>query len=310
MEAYSQALLLSLTAMMHAMLPAELRDYVYENLLDRVAHPRFNLWLSHYKMPKNMWASKPAVFPWTNMAWKKPFHYENSKFVGSAFAKELVSMYYRRSTFTIPWGCIRILDTFLKQDPFGYGLVVSHNLRYLDIYFHFDRFGESLSFIPPYAYEIDTKKVEAAAITSGENNAIDLAPLTQLKRQCRVKIRFGVWVGAAGLYQFQQMASALCPIVMTLEETGCKVEVRVDRYHKRTREKCMCVSHWNLNDPGNQLSAFLVVITPLRSPVKSWLTGENRTTKATTRRTLTRHRRLRRPLLQRCRRTLARTLSQ
>jgi hypothetical protein len=298
MEAYSQALLLSLTAMMHAMLPAELRDYVYENLLDRVAHPRFNLWLSHDKMPKNMWESKPAVFPWTYTAWKKPFHYENSEFVGSAFAKELISMYYRRTTFTIPWRCIRILDTFLKQDPYGHG-VVSHNIRYLDIYFHFDRFGESPSFIPPYAYEIDAKKVQAAAIATGEKTAIDLAPLTQLQRQCRVKIQFGVWVEAAGLYQFQQMASALCPIVTTLEEIGCKVEVRVDRYHKQTREGCMCVGHWNLNDSGTQLSAFLVVITPLRSPINPCLTEESRTTKATTLRTSMRRRRPHRPLLQR-----------
>ncbi|KAF2635195.1 hypothetical protein P280DRAFT_197574 [Massarina eburnea CBS 473.64] len=138
-NAYSQAKMLSFSQEMLVRLPREVRDLVYENLMDRVCKRKndITLYMDHRRQPKKMWADKPSVFPFTNDWVKKPFHYEDSDYVGIEFARELVEMYYRKTTFHLRDSSLSILGTWLRQDPFGYDLVVHRNLCHLTLQIDF-----------------------------------------------------------------------------------------------------------------------------------------------------------------------------
>ncbi|KAF1948788.1 hypothetical protein CC80DRAFT_298085 [Byssothecium circinans] len=214
--------------MMDSRLPREVRDMCYEHLMDRVEGSNFKVHLYHDKFPKNMWADKPAVFPWTYHWSKKPFFYEHSDFIGVDFARELVQMYYRKATFTLHERSFSTFDTWMNQDPFGYGLPVCRNLCQLDIYRKFDSPGMTFN-CNACAYVVDTKKAMKIAIARKKGIVGGLAPLGFLRRRCAVRVKFGVWAGAIGVFQFLETVEVLIPIIASLKETGCIVKIQAEK---------------------------------------------------------------------------------
>ncbi|KAF2679692.1 hypothetical protein K458DRAFT_113234 [Lentithecium fluviatile CBS 122367] len=249
--AYSQALLLPFTSAMHSMLPREIRDLIYGNLLSRVDSHNFRHHLSHLRMPKNMWVSKPKVLPWI-YTWKHPHHYEDSRFVGLDFARELIETYWHVCTFSIRSSSLHILETFLRQDPFGYDVVVGRNLSRLEIVYGFDRPGMTLC-RKAHNYIVNTEWAKRLAVEWKESLQRDLAPLVQLKRRLKVKISVGVWLGAIGLFQFQNTAAALIPFTAALKDNGANVEVQINQHLLKNYGMDDWVGSWIMEDAHTQL---------------------------------------------------------
>jgi hypothetical protein len=219
-KTYSQTFLKSFTQEMDTKLPRELRDMCYEHLMDRVSNHNFTVQLQHKDMPKKISVQKLTVFPRIYHQSKKPFYYEDSKFVGMNFARELVEMYYRKTTFYIHNRAFALLKTWHRQDPFGYDLVVVRNLCNLELSIGDDdlrghNFNDKFT---AFLSNADIKEIVGG-----------LAPLSVLKRRCNVKIPLWVRPQAFGLRQFHKIATALVPIVSMLQGNGCKVQVEVKR---------------------------------------------------------------------------------
>jgi hypothetical protein len=182
----------------------------------------------------NMWSPTPAVLPWMHTSWRKPLFFEDDNYVELDFAKELIEMYYRRTTFILPNNELALLNTWLQQDPFGYGLIVCENLCHLTILLRFDRPGVMLNPDLSSGYTVNIPQAVQHIIKQTESLSDELAPLKYIKRSCDINFAWGIWQGAIGLFHFLYIMKTLGPIASRLSKSGCQVRFKISRYGLRS----------------------------------------------------------------------------
>lgn len=232
-ESYSRIHLLHLCTQVHFWLPREIRDYIYRYLLDRLASCGFRAYLDADNLTQEPRDPHSPVISWTAVDPARPVFYEDSNFVGQAFARELIEMYYRNANFYVSGPRCGILDTFLKQDPFGYGLPVHQVIRSLEVCFGFDSLGMGED-VWAVGHDAAVEKVKAYAIELRSWIEEKLEALVRIEGPCKIKFYFCIWDGAVGLVQFRQIAMGLAPVVSGLQRNGCVVEMLVKRYRPLT----------------------------------------------------------------------------
>ena len=201
--------------------------------------------LFHDRQPKKMWYYKSVVFPWTGS--RSSRHWEDSTYVGLSFAQELIEMYYRVFCFALHHSSFHILDTFMQQEPCGYGVLISDMICHLELTIGFkDCIGWDEN--RDYKVRFDETKEQTALQKSDLEE--QLQALVLIKKRCRIDIIFWIWHGAgkAGILQFGEMIDVLLPIISILKTRGSTINLSINSSTLETYGSKKAFGKWLILD--------------------------------------------------------------
>ncbi|KAF2709423.1 hypothetical protein K504DRAFT_533796 [Pleomassaria siparia CBS 279.74] len=225
--AYGQAMCLPFAEEMQARLPIEIRDMIYQYMLDGVSKDylrSLNVRLTHDRQPKKMWYYESPVFPWIYPGTRTPRHWEDSDYVGLKFAKEMITTYYRVCTFIIREPSFHLLDTFLQQEPCGYGILISDIISHLEMIIAFKRY---IGWDENRNYKVKFDETKEQTAKQKETLSKQLQALLRIEGRCTIDFKIEIWHGdgKAGILQFGEMVDMLLPIISVLKNRGSTINI-------------------------------------------------------------------------------------
>jgi hypothetical protein len=199
-------------------------------MLDRIIsnNPNRNLKLTLWSrdQPKKMWNIISPTFPFVNRySVSASPHYDDSTYVGLDFAKELIQMQYQKCCFAIHELDFGILDTFLQQEPHGYGVRVGQMIRRMELTV---MSKHSIGWDENRRYEVKFEETVKVTMKQKQKLELQLSALLRIETRCEIDLHVCISRGSkSGLFQFGEIIHMLLPIIEELKGRGCKIDLTV-----------------------------------------------------------------------------------
>lgn len=212
---YSQFLCRPLADLMHSRLPRELREYVYKALVpaEWLGTQTFRIVI----LPSAVDSIHSGSPFWNEVDELR--HFEDQRYVGVEFAKEIAEYRYAQYNFHFPTYSLHRFGEFLHADPYGFGIPCSRLVRHLELSVSLQ---DTLESEPGHLFEVDMTDVEAR-----RNNLIrHLGLLSEIRRCCKITFLVFVSRGLLGLFSFSEILDILLRFIAGLKEHGSTVDVK------------------------------------------------------------------------------------